>query len=180
MAKQFPHLEPAHREFIARQKIFFMASAAGGRVNLSPKDGKSLRVLDERRVAWLDQTGSGNETSAHALAGGGATMMFCAFEGLPLILRLYGRALIHRRGGETYAAMLAEIFGGEEPAGARQIVVLVADLVQTSCGYSVPLFDYVGERDNLIRWAEHQGPEGLEVYRAEKNTISLDGLPTGW
>ena len=180
MAKQFPHITGAHRDFIARQHIFFTASAAEGtRVNLSPKPANAFRVLGESAAAYIDQTGSGNETAAHLLADGRLTIMFCAFEGAPSILRLYGRGRVLPRGGDDYARMLSEAFGGEEPTGARQIVVLDVDLVQTSCGFGVPLFDYHGERHNLDRWAEAKGEEGLAAYRLEKNARSMDGLPTG-
>ena len=162
MAKQFDALEDEHRRFIARQHVFLAASAATtGRVNLSPKDAKSLRLIGETQIALLDQTGSGNETSAHLKADGRLTFMFCSFDGLPLILRLYGRGRILPRGGEAYASLLAEAFGGEEPFGARQIVLMDIELVQTSCGYGVPLFDYVDERPNLLRWAEAQGEDGM-------------------
>ena len=181
MASQYASIEPAQRAFIARQHIFFTASAAEeGRVNVSPKDAASLRVLGPNTVAYLDQTGSGNETSAHLRACGRMTIMFCAFQGPPVILRLYGQGRIHRRGGEDYARLLAEAFDGSEPPGARQIVVLDIDLVQTSCGYGVPLYDYQGEREGLLRWAAAKGEDGLEAYRREKNTLSIDGLPTGW
>jgi hypothetical protein len=180
MAKQFPALDASLTAFIGRQHVFFTASAAAGaRINLSPKDAKSFRVLSPNRAAWLDQTGSGNETAAHLRADGRLTVMFCAFEGLPQILRLYGRGRIVPRGGADYAALLAERFAGEEPPGARQIVVLDFDLAQTSCGYGVPLFDYVDERPNLLRWAESQGEAGMDDYRRRKNAVSLDGLDTG-
>ncbi|WNG40669.1 pyridoxamine 5'-phosphate oxidase family protein [Archangium minus] len=180
MAKQFPQLEPAHREFIQRQRVFFTASAAAtGHVNLSPKGLDALRVLGEKSVAYLDLTGSGNETAAHLLADGRLTLMFCAFEGPPLILRLYGRGRAVRRGSAEYTRLLASDFGGVEPLGARQIIVLDIDLVQTSCGYGVPLFEYTSERPTLTKWAEAKGPEGLDTYRRKKNVRSLDGLPTG-
>ncbi len=180
MAKQFPHIEPAHRDFILRQRIFFTASAAAGtRVNLSPKGLDALRVLDEAHVCYLDHTGSGNETAAHMKADGRLTIMVCAFEGPPMILRLYGRGHVLRRGTAGYAALLASAFDGNEPSGARQIVVLDVDLVQTSCGYGVPLFDYKEERASLIRWAENKGEDGLETYRRDMNARSIDGLPTG-
>jgi hypothetical protein len=180
MATQYPRIDPVHRAFIERQRVFFTASAAaGGRINLSPKDGASLRVLNETTVAYLDQTGSGNETAAHLRANGRLTIMLCAFEGPPIILRLYGRGRVHRRGGGEYARLLAEAFDGVEPAGARQIVVLEVELVQKSCGYGVPLFDYQGERPSLIRWAEAKGEDGLDAYQWEKNALSIDGLPTG-
>ena len=179
LAKQFPRLEPAHRAFIERQHLFFTATAAAtGRINLSPKGLDSLRVLADDKVAYLDLTGSGSEASAHLMADGRMTIMFCAFSGPPLILRLYGGGTAHRRGSETYRALLPRF--GEEPLGARQIVVLDVDLVQTSCGFGVPLYDYEAERPSLARWAESKGEEGLEAYRREKNAISIDGLPTGF
>lgn len=181
MAKQFAEIGRQHRDFIERQHIFFTASAAAGsRINLSPKDAASLRVLGPNRVAYLDCTGSGNETSAHMLADGRLTIMLCAFQGPPLIMRLYGVGEVLRRGTVGYDEILAGAFDGREPVGARQIVVLSVDLVQTSCGYGVPLFDYVDERPSLTRWAEAKGEEGLEAYRRAENTVSIDGLPTGW
>jgi hypothetical protein len=179
LAKQFPRLEPAHRAFIARQHVFFTATAAAtGRINLSPKGLDSLRVLADDRVAYLDLTGSGSEASAHLLADGRMTIMFCAFAGPPLILRLYGRGTAHRHDSPAYRELLPQF--GAEPLGARQIVVLDVDLVQTSCGFGVPLYDYEGERPSLARWAENKGAEGLEAYRREKNALSIDGLPTGF
>jgi hypothetical protein len=180
MAKQFPRIEPAHRDFISRQRLFFAASAAPlGRVNLSPKGLHALRVLGRNQVAYLDLTGSGNETAAHLLADGRLTIMFCAFEGAPLILRLYGRGRTVQRADHEYKRVLAEAFGGDEPFAARQIVVLDVDLVLTSCGFGVPAFDYRGERDSLPRWAQSKGDVGLEGYRRAHNARSMDGLPTG-
>lgn len=180
MAKQFASIEPALRDFIERQHIFFVASAtADSRVNVSPKGLDALRVLDANHVVYLDHTGSGSETAAHLKADGRLTIMFCAFEGAPMILRLYGRGHVLRRGGEEYAGLLAEKFGGVEPMGARQMVMLDIDLVQTSCGYAVPNYDYRQERPGLTRWAESKGEDGLDAYRREKNVRSIDGLPTG-
>jgi hypothetical protein len=105
--------------------------------------------------------------------------MFCAFDGPPLIMRLYGQGEILLRGRPAYTALLAEAFGGQAPLGARQIVVLNVDLVQTSCGYGVPLFSYEGERPSMDRWEQTKGEAGLEAYRREKNVRSIDGLPTG-
>jgi hypothetical protein len=181
MGKQFPNLDASHREFIGRQRIFFAASAApNARVNVSPRGTDAFAVIDERAVAYLDRTGSGNETAAHLKADGRLTIMFCAFDGPPNILRLYGRGEVLRRGSPGYAALVESAFGAVEPAGARQIVRLDIDLVQTPCGYGTPLFDYRGERPSLDNWARSKGEEGLETYRREKNTVSIDGLPTGW
>src|SRR5262249_29176743 len=142
MGKQFLKIEPQHRSFIERQKIFFVATAApAGRVNVSPKGMSTLRVLGDDEIAYLDCTGSGSETRAHLLACGDKrlTLMFCAFEGEPVILRLYGQGRSLMRGTPEYAALLATF---EEIPGARQIVHLSVDLVTTSCGMGVPLFDY--------------------------------------
>ena len=180
MGKQFPHIDEAHREFILRQQVFFVASAAPqGRVNVSPKDVGSLRILGPNAVAYLDLTGSGNETAAHLCVNANLTFMFCAFAGAPMILRLYGRGRILHRRNREYAQLLTSEFKSSEPPGTRQIVALDVDLVLTSCGYGVPLFEYAGERSTLMRWAEAKGEEKLEEYRKEKNAFSISGLPTG-
>jgi hypothetical protein len=180
MAKQFLALEPAHRDFIERQHMFFTAAgAADGRINLSPKGLDGLRVLTPNSVAYLDHTGSGNETAALLRADGRLTIMFCAFEGPPLILRLYGRGRVLPRGSLRYNEILANSFNGQEPIGIRHMIELEFDLVQTSCGFGVPLYDYKEERTALTRWAETQGKDGLKTYRHEKNMTSMDGRPTG-
>lgn len=164
-------------EFIRRQKIFFVGTAAdNGRINVSPKGMDTLCVVTDNRVAWLNLTGSGNETAAHLRENDRITLMFCAFEGDPLILRLYGHARIfHPRDAEWDS--LITLF----PAfpGARQIIDMSVDLVQTSCGYGVPLFEFVAERDQLEKWAGKKGPEGIRKYWQEKNRLSLDGKSTG-
>lgn len=176
MAKQFERIEEAQRRFIERQKVFFTGTAAAdGRVNVSPKGLDSLRVLGANRVAYLDLTGSGNETAAHLLASGRMTLMFCAFEGPPMILRLYGRGRTLARGTPDYAELLP--LWAPEPLGARQIVLLEVDLVQTSCGYAVPLMDYREDRPNLGRWAAARTEQELEAYRRQHNARSIDGLP---
>ncbi len=180
MAKDYPALTPHHREFIARQHVFFTASAtAHSHVNLSPRSTDMLRVIGDNAVVYLDRTGSGNETAAHLRADGRLTIMMCAFEGPPLILRLYGRGRTIRRGGDEYAALLAAEFAGTEPLGARQMVRLDFDLVKTSCGYGVPFHDFQGERDTMDKWAASKGEDGIEAYWREKNLESMDGLPTG-
>ena len=176
MSHKFPALEPAHQAFIAAQKIFFVASAAPeGRVNLSPKGMASFAVLGANSVAYLDCTGSGNETRAHLLASPRLTIMFCAFDGDPVILRLYGQGRSHLRGSADYTALLSHF---EEMPGARQIVTLDVDLVATSCGMAVPLYEYSAERNNLVRHWTRQGLDGLRKYWGKKNMASIDGLPT--
>jgi len=180
LGKQFQRLEAAHIAFIQTQKFFFNASAAPvGRVNVSPRDAKSMRILDPNTAIYLDLTGSGNETAAHIRADGRLTFMFCSFEGSPMILRLYGRGRVIRRGCPEYESLLKVYFGGCETLGARQMIQLTIDQVQTSCGYNVPLFEYAGDRETLLRWAEAKGTEGLKRYWSEKNTRSIDGFPTG-
>jgi hypothetical protein len=180
MAKQFASIEPAHRAFIAEQHIFFTASAAAtGRVNISPRGADAFRVLGPNAVAYLDETGSGNETAAHLRLSGRLTIMFCGFASVPMILRLYGQGRTLPRGTADYDALLESAFGNQEPPGARQIVRLDVEMVQPSCGYGVPLFDYREERPTLRRWAAAKGPDGVAAYRHEKNLFSIDGFPTG-
>jgi len=177
MARFYPALEEKHRTFIAAQKTFFTATGtADSRINLSPKGMDSLRVLSDTRVAYLDLTGSGNETAAHLAHDGRMTMMWCSFDADPLILRLYGRGRTVRRQDPEWGELRRHF-----PAlpGERQIIVLDIESVQTSCGYAVPRYAYAGERDTLARWAEKKGPIGLLDYWREKNQVSIDGLPTG-
>jgi hypothetical protein len=180
MAKQFERIEPAHAAFIGQQHIFFTASAAAaGRVNISPREATAFRILDANTVTYLDQTGSGMETAAHLRLSGRLTIMFCGFENVPMILRLYGKGRAIPRGTPEYDELLATAYDNQETPGARQIVRLDVDLVQTSCGNGVPLFDYKQERPTLRRWAENKGPDGVAAYRREKNVHSIDGFETG-
>jgi hypothetical protein len=180
MAKFFDQIEPHVETFIAAQHIFFTATAApSGRVNVSPRPSLCFRVLNPNAVAYLDETGSGNETAAHLRQLDRMTIMFCGFEVAPLILRLYGHGCTHPVGSAEYEALLRSAFGGKAVPGARQIVRLTVNAVQTSCGYGVPLFDYKEERRTLHRWAEGKGPDGLMAYRQQKNRFSIDGFPTG-
>lgn len=177
MGQRLTELNERLIKFINDQQIFFVATAGKeGRVNLSPKGGDTFRVLSENEVIWLNLTGSGNETAAHVLENGRMTVMFCAFEGKPLILRLYGDAEIFHvddPGFENLSKHFPEL------PGTRQIFKMRLDLVQTSCGMSVPLFEFKDHRTDLNKWAEKQGPEGIREYWEKKNTTSLDGKPTG-
>jgi hypothetical protein len=177
MGKQYPHLYSMHQQFIEQQKIFFVATAAPeGRVNVSPKGLDSLRVLSPHQVCWLSVTGSGNETSAHLLQNDRMTLMFCAFEGNPLVLRLYGHARAVYPQDDNWA-LYAPLFPAHP--GTRQIFIMDVDLVQTSCGMAVPYFTYEGDRDDLTVWSSNKGEARLEEYRREKNRSSIDGFPTG-
>jgi len=177
MARFYPALEDKHRAFIAAQQLFFTATGtADSRLNLSPKGMDSLRVIDAKRVAYLDLTGSGNETAAHLKHDGRMTMMWCSFAADPLILRLYG----HGRAVRRQDAEWGDLHRHFAPLpGERQLIVLDIEAVQTSCGYAVPMYTYTGERDTLARWAEKKGAVGLLDYWREKNQVSIDGLTTG-
>ena len=180
MAKQFKVLEDNHQQFIRDQKIFFTASATGdSRVNVSPRSTSEFKIVDESRVLYLDKTGSGSETAAHLLADGRLTFMFCSVEGQPLIMRLYGRGFSVYENAENFALLIDKHFDSVRPPGTRQLVVMDIDLVQTSCGFAVPLFDYQGEREILDQWASNKGADGVREYQEKNNAISMDGLPTG-
>ena len=175
MGKVFAELDDELRAFIARQHVFFVASAplsADGHVNLSPKGLDTFRVLDPHTVMYLDLTGSGNETAAHLDENARLTLMFCAFEGSPKILRLYCRGRLVTRASADWAARIAAF---PPLPGVRQIVVADVFRVQTSCGFGVPLLSVVGPRDQLTRWADAKGEDALVEYRRTRNATSLDG-----
>ncbi len=167
-----------HKDFIESQHLFFVGTAplnAEGHINLSPKGLDSFRILSSTRIAYMDITGSGNETSAHILENSRITIMFCAFDGPPNILRLYGKG---------YTVLPADAEWPELSShfnllpSTRQIIVADIYNVQTSCGFGVPYYEYTGEREHSYKWAEKKGIDGLEQYKKEKNLTSLDGLPT--
>ena len=177
MAKRFDGVTGELRAFIEAQHLFFVATApsgAQGRVNLSPKGLDSLRVLDERTVAYLDFVGSGVETIAHLRENGRIALMFCAFAGPPNIVRLHGRGEAVEPPDARFAA-LSKRFA---PApGARAVIVVRVERASDSCGYGVPLFSYEGERTQLAAWAAKKGADGLTRYQHDKNARSIDGLP---
>ena len=176
MAERFNELSDSLQEFIAAQKLFFVATAAReGSINLSPKGYDSLRILNKNELLWLNLTGSGNETAAHLLDLNRMTLMFCAFEGLPRILRLYGTAEAIHPGNDQWQEWLG-LF--DNPAGARQLFHMQVELVQTSCGYAVPFMDFLSERHTLNQWTDKKGEDGIKSYWSEQNSISLDGKPT--
>jgi pyridoxamine 5'-phosphate oxidase-like protein len=178
MARFFDALDDKLIAFIERQPVFFIASAAAtlGRINLSPKGLNTFRVLTPKRCAYLDITGSGNETAAHARADGRVTLMFCSFTRNPLILRLYGRAKVGGPGGALWKE-LAERF--HSYPGARQIIAIDIESAQTSCGYGVPEMSLKRERSTMSDYWLKQGEGGAAEFREKKNRVSIDGLPTG-
>ncbi|APZ45727.1 pyridoxamine 5'-phosphate oxidase [Polaribacter reichenbachii] len=176
MSKFYTKITSRLQKFIEAQKIFFVATAPNsGRINLSPKGMDSFRVMSENRVLWLNVTGSGNETAAHLLENERITIMFCSFDKAPNILRLYGKGKEIKEGDENWNDLI-QIF--PEIPGTRQIFDITVDSAQTSCGMSIPFFDYKGERNDLNDWAAEQGKEGIANYWENKNQTSIDGLPT--
>jgi hypothetical protein len=178
MAKVFDGIDERLEAWIARQRMFFVGTAPsdGGHVNVSPKGPiETLRVLDGRTVAYLDLVGSGAETIAHLRENGRIVIMLCAFEGGPRIVRLHGR-------GEVVDADAVEFPDATAlPEQHRTVIRVDVERIADSCGFGVPLMEYVGERPQSRAWAQSklakQGPDALEDYKAEKNALSIDGLP---
>lgn len=178
MAKVHDVITPELQKFVGEQQMFFVGTAplnSDGHINLSPKGIDCFRILSPQRVGYMDLIGSGNETSAHLLENGRITFMFCAFDGAPNILRLYGRGRAVLPGQEEWAA-LAPAF--TLYPNTRQIIVADIGRIQTSCGFGVPQYAYAGQREQMFRWAESRGPEGLMQYQQKNNLVSIDGLPT--
>lgn len=181
MGKFFDEINETLRKVVERQKIFFVASAAeGARVNVSPRPTKdTFKITGKNQAMYMDMTGSGAETAAHLLADGRLTLMFCSFDEQPMIVRFFGTGRSVHAGTEEFDHLVQAHFEGKVLPGARQIVVQTVDKTQSSCGFGVPFFDYQGERDTLLNWAERQGPERIATYWQERNQTSQDGLPTG-
>jgi hypothetical protein len=176
MAKFYPSLNPELRSMIEQQHIYFVASAPNqGRVNLSPKGMDSLRCLSDTTVAYLDLTGSGNETAAHVLENGRITIMVCSFTEKPLILRIYGQGKPIRPRDPEWQDLYSQF---PAIAGARQIMHITVESVQTSCGFAVPFYEFKEERKVLADWAEKKGESGVMEYWEKNNQQSIDGLPT--
>lgn len=180
MAKTYDALVPKLRDFIGEQKMFFVATAplsTEGQVNVSPKGLRgTFSVLDDRTVAYLDFTGSGVETIAHIRENGRICVMFCAFDGPPRIVRIHGSGDAVEPGDEEFESLLAHF---DAYPGVRSIIRIRASRISDSCGYGVPLYEYKGERDQLQRWAENKGSDGLAQYQRDNNTESVDGLRSG-
>lgn len=177
MGKSYEGITPDLARWIERQRMFFVATAplAGdGLINCSPKGMDTFRILGPREVAYLDLTGSGVETIAHSRENGRIVFMFCAFEGAPKIVRLHGRSEVLPANSPEFQTLAPRF---PEHQGRRAIIRARLTRISDSCGYSVPRYDYAGDRDALVRWSASKGPEGLRQYRREKNARSLDGLP---
>jgi Pyridoxamine 5'-phosphate oxidase len=175
VAATLPAITPELTDWLHAQPVFFVATAPNdGHVNLSPKGYDTFRVLGERRVAYLDLTGSGVETIAHLRENARITFMFCAFSGNPRICRLYGRGVVHRAESPGFDELTPNF---ESRPGARAIIDVSVTRISTSCGYAVPLMDLVEDRLRLEEWAFAKGDDALVQYRANKNSRSIDGLP---
>jgi hypothetical protein len=177
MGKQFETITPEIEAWIAQQRIFFVATAplsSEGLINCSPKGNDTFRTLGPREVGYLDLTGSGIETAAHLGENRRIVFMFCAFEGPPKIMRFHGFGEYHLPGSAGFKEVVA-LF--PRLPGVRGIVRAKLTRISDSCGFAVPAYDYVEDRDNLVRWAESKGPEGLAKYRKDRNGQSIDGLP---
>lgn len=176
MGKKTDSLSPKLIKFIAKQHLFFVGTAMKeGRVNISPKGMDTFKVVNANKAIWLNLTGSGNETATHVQESNRMTIMFCSFEGKPLILRLYGNAKVYHAGDDKFNPYLKEF---QFTHGARQIFELEIDLVQSSCGFAVPFMDFVEDRTLLKDWSLKKGKAGVEKYWKEKNHTSLDGHQT--
>jgi hypothetical protein len=177
MGRSYGQIDDHLTEWSGRQHVFFVATApldAGGHVNVSPKGLDTFAVLSPTRVAYLDLTGSGVETVAHLRENGRITVMFCAFEGPPRIVRLQGRGEVHDRSAPDFDELAARF---PRRAGSRSVITVDVDRVADSCGYAVPILQFEAERDRLDTWAENKGEEGIAAYWQEKNASSIDGLP---
>lgn len=176
MAVKFDSINEAHKTFIEAQKMFVIGSAgADGFINVSPKGMDSFRIIDENTVVWLNYTGSGNETSAHVQENGRMTIMFNSYDKAPMILKLYGKATVIHEKDSRWDEMSAHF---ERHVGTRQFFEMKVELVLTSCGYGVPQYKYIGERNTLKKWADKKGREGIKLYWSENNVETLNGVKT--
>jgi hypothetical protein len=177
MGKRYAELQPDQIALIEESHIYFVATAVpGSRVNLSPKGMDSLRILSPNRILWLNLTGSGNETAAHLMIDPRMTLMWCSFSTRPIILRCYGTARAIHHDDPDWAELSAQL---PDQPGARQIMDVSVDLVQSSCGFAVPFMEFREDRPVLKTWAEDKGPDGVRTYWDTRNRETIDGLPTG-
>ena len=179
MGKTFEVIDETMAEWLMAQPVFFVSTAplaAEGSVNCSPKGNRGeFAVLDDRSVAYLDQTGSGVETIAHVQENGRMVIMFCAFSGPPRIVRLHGKGRVVRVDDPDFITLAAR-FPGASGVGVRSIIVLAVRRVADSCGYGVPLMSFEGHRPTMDQWSTRKGREGIREYWAENNTASIDNL----
>ncbi|WP_165231803.1 pyridoxamine 5'-phosphate oxidase family protein [Aquisphaera insulae] len=177
MGKIYDQIDASLAQFLENQHLFFVGTAPSsldGHLNISPKGLDSFRILSPTRVAYLDLTGSGIETVAHLRENGRISLLFCAFEGRPRIVRLYGVGRAIERNDAEWSSLI-DLFPAHP--GARTIIVVDLKRIADACGYAIPRYAYEGERSQLIDWANRQGDSGLDAYRSENNAASIDGIP---
>ncbi len=175
MGKKYPQLEPRHIEFINKQQLFFVSTATkDSRINVSPKDNQSLKIINANKILWLNYTGSGNETAAHLQEDSRMTLLFCSFDDTPNIVRIYGTAKAIHPFNANWKNTLAYF---DKPQGARQIIQLNIDLVANACGFGVPIYEFVKKRTQLENWVQKKAEDGIKQYQQDNNVISLDGQP---
>ena len=176
MGRTYEALDDSLTDFLRAQHVFFVATApsTGGHVNVSPKGLDTFVVVDPRTVAYLDLTGSGVETIAHVQQNGRITLLFCAFEGPPRIVRLCGRGSVIPVGTSEFDRLATRF---PTYMNARAVIEVALDRIADSCGYGIPRYRYEGERPQLLDWADRKGAEGVAAYRDERNVASIDGLP---
>lgn len=177
MAKELPEIDDALLAWMRQQHLFFVATAplaSEGMVNCSPKGLDTFTVIDPLTVAYLDLTGSGVETIAHVRENGRIVLMFCAFDGAPRIVRLHGNGVVYEPGDTGYADLAARF---PTLPGVRTVIKIEVSRVSSSCGFGVPLYDFVGDRRAMLDFAEKKGVDGMATYQAKHNRRSLDGLP---
>ena len=180
MGRTYDTVDDRLAGWLQEQPVFFVATAplAGdGHINCSPKGNRQeFAVLDDRRVMYLEQTGSGIETAAHLQENGRIVLMFCAFSGPPRIVRLHGRGRAVLSGSSEFES-LSSRFPGGSGVGVRSVIVVDVERLSDSCGYGVPLMTFDTHRRQMDEWSERKGRAGIEQYWSDKNSASLDGLP---
>ncbi|PHS64775.1 MAG: pyridoxamine 5'-phosphate oxidase [Flavobacterium sp.] len=173
MGKMLVEITKSLKTFIENQKMFFVGTARNeGSVNISPKGMDTFRIINSNKIVWLNLTGSGNETAAHLQENNRMTILFCSFEEKPLILRLYGNASIYHESDSEYKEHIS-LFS--KHIGARQIITMEVNAVQTSCGFAVPFMEFKEERSQLTSWSKKKGKDGIQQYWKDKNSMSIDG-----
>ena len=176
MGKAYQEIDERISRWVARQKLFFVATApqGDGLLNCSPKGMDGLRILDPHTLVYADVGGSGIETVAHLRENGRIVIMLCAFDGPPKIFRFYGRGHVVEPGDARF-----EELSGHFPhlPSLRNLILVDVHTIRDSCGYGVPLYDYKDERDSMQNWIDSKTEEEMLEYRRTKNRVSLDGLP---
>lgn len=176
MAFFLDELNDELKEFMLKQQMFFVATAPkDGKINLSPKGLDSFKIINNKKILWLNYFGSGNETAAHLLEDDRMTLMFCAFEAEPLIVRIYAKATVIHEKDESWENYINQF---ENHKGARQVFELEIESVNSACGMGVPLYEYQGQRSDLTKYYKNTTKEEHIEYMKKNNQVSFDGKET--